>query len=216
MECTQEYNRNMAEIRIDSVSSPFDSPELARLGLCILIKSEAMGLLPASLTIRELSRSGMERVLVHIGQAGLARSQVAVLLSARGSQDLEEALAAVDRLLSETPLPEREWSSMLGVFEAETLGKLVGVSPSSVRRYGEGSRHTPDDVGARLHFIAMVVAYLAGSYNEYGIRRWFQRRRSVLSGYTPASFLKGRWDPDDPRPRQIMDLARSLSHGGSA
>jgi hypothetical protein len=37
-------------------------------------------------------------------------------------------------------------------------------------------------VAERLHWLAMVVADLAGSYNALGIRRWFERPRALLGG----------------------------------
>lgn len=51
---------------------------------------------------------------------------------------------------------------------------------------------------------------LAGSYNETGIRRWFQRKRTMLDGRTPAALLKREWDPDDEGPRRVRQLARNL------
>jgi hypothetical protein len=87
---------------------------------------------------------------------------------------------------------------------------LLTVSVSSLKRYQSGERDTPDDVAARLHFLALVVGDLAGSYNEIGVRRWFHRKRTLLDGRTPASFLKRDWDPDDDGPSRVRQLARAL------
>jgi hypothetical protein len=121
----------------------------------------------------------------------------------------------MDRVLDETPVPDAEWGSMLGIFDPEPLGALLGISPSSVRRYADGARRTPDAISSRLHLVALLVAHLSGAYNDYGIRRWFMRPRSALDGYSPSDLLTGDWDPDDEGSRRIMALARSL-HAGSA
>ena len=79
---------------------------------------------------------------------------------------------------------------------------------------GEGPAHyfadTPDDVAARLHFLALVISDLAGAYNEIGVRRWFHRERSLLDGKTPGTLLSGDWNPEDEGPQRVRDLARSL------
>ena len=43
-----------------------------------------------------------------------------------------------------------------------------------------------------------------------GVRRWFERPRSQLDGSAPQQLLSGDWDPDDPGPRRVSDLARAL------
>jgi hypothetical protein len=79
-----------------------------------------------------------------------------------------------------------------------------------LKRYQSGERDTPDDVAARLHFLALVVSDLAGSYNDIGVRRWFQRKRTLLDGRAPVTLLKGHWDPDDEGPMRVRQLAREL------
>jgi len=49
-------------------------------------------------------------------------------------------------------------------------GRLVGVAETSLRKYE--SRKTPQPIRERLHWIALVVADLAGAYNAFGIPRW--------------------------------------------
>jgi hypothetical protein len=96
------------------------------------------------------------------------------------------------------------------VLDAELLAALLNVSVSSLRRYASAERDTPDDVAARLHYLALIVGDLAGAYNDVGIRRWFNRRRTALDGRTPAALLAGEWNPDDRAPQKVRDLARSL------
>ncbi len=84
------------------------------------------------------------------------------------------------------------------------------VSPASLRRYASGTRPTPDAVAARVHFLARVVADLKGAYNDVGVRRWFERRRALLGGRSPAQMLKGEWSSEGSGARKVLDLARSL------
>ena len=51
----------------------------------------------------------------------------------------------------------------------------------------------------------------AGGYNDLGVRRWFQRKRTLLRGKSPAQILKDDWSPDARGPQKVLDLARSLS-----
>jgi transcriptional regulator with XRE-family HTH domain len=92
----------------------------------------------------------------------------------------------------------------------EQLASLLGISLSSLRRYESGGRETPDDVAARLHHVALIAGDLAGAYNEVGIRRWFERKRTALGGKAPAALLAGEWNPDDAGPQKVRSLAQSL------
>jgi hypothetical protein len=96
------------------------------------------------------------------------------------------------------------------VFDAEHLAPLLGISVSSLRRYQAGTRSTPDDVAARLHFLALVISDLAGAYNDIGIRRWFQRERTPLDDKTPGALLTGEWSPEGEGPRRVRQLAQAL------
>lgn len=107
-------------------------------------------------------------------------------------------------------MPEHEWGPLAELLGDDLLAKLVGVSVSSVHRYRNRERLTPDEVAARLHAVALITADLAGSYNELGIRRWFHRTRSALGGVAPAEVLSGAWDPDEERVRSVRALAGAL------
>ena len=96
------------------------------------------------------------------------------------------------------------------MLDEETLASLLGVSISSLKRYRSGERATPDRIAARLHFLALVLGDLAGSYNDIGIRRWFLRKRARLDGRSPAQLLTGAWDPDDVGPARVRQLAHEL------
>lgn len=147
-----------------------------------------------------------------IGEAGVGRRAVAALTKLHGleARQVASLIDELEQAMEDSPVPQREWPSLEALFGTERLARLVGVSPSSVRRYRAGLRTVPDDGAARLHFLAMIVADLAGSYNDVGIRRWFERQRTQLGGRAPLHFLSGDWKPDDPGPRRVRELARAL------
>ena len=72
----------------------------------------------------------------------------------------------------------------------DLLAALLGVSPISVRRYAKGERRCSDAVAARLHWLALLIDQLEGTYNAYGIRRWFQRPRAALDGQPPPGPIR--------------------------
>ena len=107
-------------------------------------------------------------------------------------------------------MPESVWKQLTRVLGIEDLAQLLGVSAASIRRYTRTTRTTPDEVAARLHWLALVVGDLSGAYNEIGIRQWFDRRRVPLDGRTPTEILMGSWKPDDAGPQRVRSLAHAL------
>lgn len=93
----------------------------------------------------------------------------------------------------------------------ELLASLLGVSLSSVRRYATGARTPQGLVTARAHYLADVIHDLSGTYNEYGIKRWFRRPRTKLNGNSPLERLQGdhAWTPDSEAARGVARLARA-------
>jgi uncharacterized protein (DUF2384 family) len=100
---------------------------------------------------------------------------------------------------------------LLQLFGPDRLAQLAGVSAISLRRYAAGVREAPDDVAGRLHVLARIVGELRGAYNDQGIRRWFERRRTTLDDRTPQELLAGAWDPEADGPGAVLALARSLN-----
>jgi len=113
--------------------------------------------------------------------------------------------------LERSPSPRTEWGSLLATLGPDLLSQLIGISSSSLRRYAAGRRRTPDDVAERLHFLALVVTDLAGSLDDFGVRRWFTRTRVLLDGRSPAQLLRGAWVPDGAGPGRVRELARALT-----
>jgi hypothetical protein len=126
----------------------------------------------------------------------------------------DSLLAQVYERLEECPSPATEWQAVRDVLTDDALlAALLGIGIASVRRYAKGDRHCSDSVAARLHWLALLIDQLEGTYNAYGIRRWFQRPRAVLNGQAPQDRLKGAWDPDDDAVLPLMTLAHSASSG---
>lgn len=126
----------------------------------------------------------------------------------------DELLAQVYERLEECLSPATEWQAVRDALDDDALlAALLGIGLASVRRYAKGERHCSVSVAARLHWLALLIDQLEGTYNAYGIRRWFQRPRVALDGEAPQDRLKGEWDPDDEAVRPLMALAQSASLG---
>jgi hypothetical protein len=189
-----------------------DDPEAAWRAAHVLTRGEAMGFLGPGGRPRRFDPAALAEVLTAVEAAGIGRRALARL---RGTRILEaEALAELDDAMEASPVPEYEWPAITRLLGDELCARLCVASLTSVRRYRAGTRPTPDAVAARLHFLALVVADLAGAYNERGIRSWFGRPRPQLRGRAPAELLEGSWGPNDDGPRSVAALAGALVGAG--
>ena len=202
----------MAIFRIRANLSPFDDPAIARLAVTVLTRAEAMGLLPSKETIERLDMATFRHLVEGIAHSGIGNGLLADLAtsSSPSPPQLSVTLRKLNEALDASPTPGCEWAAVNGVLGGEVLASLLGISPSSVRRYLSGIRATPDAIAARLHFLALVIGDLAGAYNDFGVRRWFQRPRRLLGTRSPAQLLDGSWQPEDPGPQRVRDLAAAL------
>ena len=199
----------MEHIQNGSVLVP-SAAGLARLTFEAARRAEAMGIVePAA---PRSDAAAIRQFANRVRRAGIASSAADLInnVEAPSDEDLARLLETIVAALEASPVPRYEWRGLARVFAPEDLAGLLSVSVSSLKRYQSGVRETPDDVAARLHFLALVVGDLAGSYNDIGIRRWFERKRTLLEGRAPASFLKRDWDPDDEGPARVRALARAL------
>jgi Protein of unknown function (DUF2384) len=213
----------MTALQFESIEEPFRShPDLAEIALRAAYTAEFLGAAPRLhrgvlnwdflLAVSNSLDSGKTTLV------GLQVKEASTRSWSRGTteQSTEQITSArqlLERLLAEaeaSPRPAGEWQPVLSALDEELVARLVGASPSSIRRYSSGDRETPQAIAERLHFIALVLAELAGSYNDYGMRRWFTRPRSALDGQSPADLMGKDFDPDGPDGERIRRLAESL------
>ncbi|CAN5825959.1 hypothetical protein BH23PLA1_BH23PLA1_44140 [soil metagenome] len=197
--------------RTESNRDP-DAPAWARAAAEALRKAHAVGLVREHPGSYEPDAADVRRMAARARAAGVGiRAADRVLAESSSPDDVIRGLRELSASLDESPLPKTEWSRLLPVLGRDLLAPLTETSPSSVARYARGERDTPDPVNARLHTLALIVGDLTGAYNDIGIRRWFERRRTALDGRSPAQVLAGAWDPDADRPRRVRELARALT-----
>lgn len=217
-----EYIWRMNNIQIESVEQAYESVPVLNGLLGLLSRATVMGLLPGKSIVR-IDAQSIRRVfdaLQRSGLLGAQRARLDVLLEPKTlrlgtGQDAGAALQQAIAVLEESPVPASEWTSMRQVLEDEMLADLLRISVSSLKRYASGERTTPTAIADRLHFLAMVVSDLAGSYNEFGIRRWIARERSQLDGRSPRATLSRRWQSNDAAARRVRALAASLATAGA-
>ena len=193
-----------------SVAIPLAGESVRSLALEAWRRAEAMGLVEPD--ARRLDAPDVGRLVGRLRDIGIARGPALHFdnVEAPSTADVEALLRLVIAALDASPVARHEWPVVSRVLEVEQLASLLGISVTSLRRYASGERETPDHVAARLHHVALIVGDLAGAYNDVGIRRWFDRKRSALNGKAPANLLSGEWNPDDEAPQRVRDLARSL------
>ena len=200
----------MAQTQIKSKSGPIQIRSMRTLAIEVWRRAEGMGLVDANAS--QLDAADIPRLLKRVGDAGIARGAALHFdnVEPPSVAEAEALLKLVIAALDSSPAPKFEWPAVSRVIDAEQLAPLLNVSASSLKRYASGERDTPDEVAARLHHVALIVGDLAGAYNEVGVRRWFERKRTALNGRAPAALLAGDWNPDDSSPQKVRELARSL------
>jgi hypothetical protein len=183
-------------------------------------RTAAMGLLRGPV-LEDIDPASVRRLLNDLQHHGVAGASSIVLaplldtpadeLSPEQAEQVARRLEQVDEALENSPTPAAEWPAMRAVLGDDLLGSLLGVSASSLRRYAAAERDTPDPIALKLHWLALVVADLRGAYNDYGIRRWFDRPRAQLGGASPRTTLGEQWHPDSDISARVRGLAATLT-----
>jgi hypothetical protein len=211
----------MNDLQIISVERPIDNPAILRALMPVINRAWAMGVpMPGRAGAFSLSARTLGALLESARKLGIGRD-IGTFIKAvpevleRSPDEAARLLAGLSRAFEESPLPQTEWASMRDVFGDEELEALLGTSRQSIARYAKGKRETPSLIADRLHCLAMVVADLAGAYNEFGIRRWFHRPRSVLGGRSPLQALGKTWTSDTAAAQQVRALAAALTDLGA-
>jgi uncharacterized protein (DUF2384 family) len=207
----------MALLRLATIVAPFDEPALVGPTIDLLRRALALGLLGQNEQVDRLDLALVRRIAQEASIAGIGQDAAAALLHGEHRPDrLAMLMRRLDDALTASPLPDRELPEVLRVFDREVVAKLTGTSSVSLGRYQAGSRRWPDQLAARIHWLALVLADLAGAYNDFGSRRWFERKRTQLGGRSPREVLGSEWDPTDPDVELVRDLAATLAGAGAA
>lgn len=168
--------------------------------------AELMGLYQRP-PMRRVDRELLGSVIEAAADAGVAE-QVAARRDAAEPGDAT-VHAFLDALIG-SPRPAAEITSLLSILGYSELEALAGASEGSLRRYATEARTAPDVIARRVHFLATLVAILRGSFNEFGIRRWFERPHPALGGTPPATLLADGAEPDDERGQAVLAAALAL------
>jgi hypothetical protein len=193
--------------------SPFEEEDLYPRATRFLRRADSMGLLEEP--IQELSWEVLSKVARTLSKRGLARDVAARLAAVPSRDEFVRYLDAASLALDESPVPVAELGKLNSVLGHELLAGLLEISAASLQRYQKGEREAPDVIAERAHFLTSVIAALEGTYNEFGVRRWFERPRSVFNGQTARKLLSRRWTPSDDSARRVLDAAESLQQLGA-
>lgn len=210
--------RDMSELRIESIAEPIaESPENVRWALASVFRADLMDLLPETVEktrVIVLDETFLQEFAHVVSEAGIGRRLALSfdpdVIAAMPAAELAVALRSIWQALDDSPYPEGEWQGVRQRLGDDQLADLIGVSTSSLRRYASGERETPDEVAWRLHALTRIIAALSGSYNDYGVRRWFLRPRAQLNGRTPLEVFREVESEDDERLQALVELSEAL------
>jgi hypothetical protein len=210
----------MTSVRLSSASAPFDRAPVLPAAARLVLLAEGVGLMPErdEPVVRldlDLVR-GIARLMLDEGVGRTAALKILEGPRAPSDVVLADRITALTRSLTDSPMPDRELGQLLETYGREMLAEMLDISEASLRRYVSGERSAPDVVAARAHFVALVTADLAGSYNAIGVRRWWGRPRSALDGRSPREALGRAWDADSSVALRVAALAHELVGSGGA
>ena len=219
------YNWFMNSTFVNANLNSLINQTVAGEAVAVFSRAEAMGLF-SSEACRDftLDAACFDTLLESLSQAGVARAAVAQYRAAHDTDRESDAswlrgwFGNLGDVLDDSPIPEYEWGSAKRYFDNDGLARLLAISPASVIRYASGERTTPQGVATRLHWLMLVVGDLLGSYNAFGVRRWFARPRTALGGRSPEDVLvsiEGGWTPEQLEVAKVRELARALTAQGA-
>jgi hypothetical protein len=209
--------RIMTLVRITSVDARLDRPGLVAASMRLVRRAVGVGLLSDRNPIERLDLDLLRAIAREASVAGVGQDAAVALLQGgdRAPAGLATLIERLDDALAGSPMPGHEIRELLRVYDHDGLVALTGASVASLRRYAAGTRAVPDAVAARIHFVALVTSDLAGSYNEFGLRRWWERPREPLGGRSPRAALGTDWSPDSPEAVAVAELAAVLAGDGA-
>ncbi len=185
----------MSMVRLSSTTAPFDTPSVRSAAARLVLIADGLGLLPEDRPIeriddeliREIARSSLSEGVAPRRSPGHPGRHGGVHLG--GSLGCPHR-ATPGRASPRSPMPRRELTGLLRTYGHESLGRLLGelaCQPASLcDRHPRRARHGRGD---RIHFVSLLTTDLAGSYNAFGMRRWWERPRAALEGRSPREAL---------------------------
>lgn len=202
-------------LRIDRLGPPVagDAAAIA-VAVRLVARAQAVGALPLTVS-GDLDADLLGRALGALQEAGIGAARPQVLTTASPAADCTLVLTAVDEELERTPLPDGTWAAMVEVLGVDLLAELVGVPAARAAQHLSSAVATPLPVARRLHVVALLVADLAGAYDDSGVARWFVRPRHLLDGSSPLDVLRGGFDPEGPEVEAVRGLVDALAAVGA-
>jgi hypothetical protein len=195
----------LAQVESAPIAVPTDELDGARAAVVATRLAELMGIFVRPPTGR-IDRAMLGQVVEAAATAGLAEGVASRRDAAKPGDATVHAFLAS---LLASPRPAEEITNLVPILGYDTLQRLVGASAVSLRRYANEARDTPDPVARRVHFVATLVAVLRGSFNEFGIRRWFERAHPSL-GRSPMAALGPRFEPEGAAAGRVIEAALAL------
>ncbi len=187
------------------------SPLISFLAINITVKAKTLQLVDADLDTLNLDVADFTRVLQRLNSVGLRTEIPFEVIFEFSPEKIEDELMRLRAAVENTPLPYQDLTALLKIFDLSELGVLLEVETPELKKVLEKATVSlSKDAQMRAHFLAMIVADLSGSYTNFGIKKWFSRKRSKLQDRSPFELLERNWKPDDERVLQIRKLAESL------
>lgn len=203
----------MTSIQSHSAANPLDHRVLV-VAIEFILKADSMGLLTEPIETVHLDVEGIIRAAKDVTKWGIGRRIVITPERWRDypATELCQKLKQLSEILEDSAHPETEWQRLRKLLTDDLIAKVTGVSEQSVRRYAAGERETPDEVAARLHWLALTAGDLQGAYNDDGVRSWYLRPRKSFDNKSPIDLLCGRsWSPSDDDAVRIRKFASDLT-----
>lgn len=186
------------------------STDIRAVAIQLVCRAEAMGLLDPVQDPADPSR--VIAALEAFSAAGVAQGPVS-----RSSMeaDLRRALDLMNAEVERTAVPGSELPAMRTLLGVDLLAAMTRVAPEELEPEVVDETTVSVELAQRVHLLALIVADLAGSYRDFGIRRWFERERTTLGGRSPRAVLASSPDDSDAAVEQVRHLARALTSLGA-
>src|ERR687892_2255264 len=136
----------MRNVRTDAGLIPLVDSGATQVWWGLLSAADGIGLISLGGAPETQELSVLQDLVRRLDEAGVAKHFIVRMrkIDTSDSAGTAELMRGVLDALRESPLPEYEWPALTKVFGAEELARLLRISESSLNRYANGSRATPD------------------------------------------------------------------------